>query len=68
MGPTVGVAIVDVDIADSGLEPRVSVLVRDECFGFLYLSNFFKSRFILNSGKWYSMRGASRWVRRVRSS
>ena len=68
MGPTVGVAIVDVDVAGSGLEPRVSVLVRDGCFDFLYLSNFFKSRFIVNSGRWYSMRNASRWVIRVRSS
>ena len=49
MGPTVGVTIVDVDgdVAGSGLEPRVSVLVRDGCFCFLYLSNFLKSHFIL---------------------
>ena len=50
MGPTVGVAIVDVDVAGSGIEPRVLVLIRDGCFGFLYLSKFFKSRFILDSG------------------
>jgi len=52
MGSVVLGMIVDVDVAGSGLEPKVSLKVR-----FLDLPNFFKRRFIsLDSGaRWAGM-------------
>ena len=38
--------IVDVDVAGSVLEPRVSVMVSDGSFGFLDFSGFLEMRFI----------------------
>jgi len=40
MGSAVLVMIVDVEVAASGLEPRASVVVRDDCISFSELPIF----------------------------